>query len=430
MINILGKELQKEQEQQLKYVVLILIIGVARKKDSFENVLRRLGGAENINTFDVASDYNIHFPPYLWNKLSNEQQKLAKSKVVSNPVRGKQDPTTEKDNNALLYGAGGTGKTSIVRKLTYNANRYPLIEIKGPSLTPRKEDYSNGIDPLNKFVFTLCDIENTLEDDYGFRRETNGEIRYILFVDEADNVCSNTALPTEYTRLIFLKSCMEGISKESQSQNLWFITNSDTRKQLNEEKVVDDKGEEKITKKGIQVGEMLEFFWRLFDSKQLANFTGKFENPRKPTTEEIIPTITEAIDIRLIGDIVGVAFAVPTFGASMVLSPTARGLVGNVLGGGGSDDDNSERRKDLENLRKDKDETAQKIKTNDEEMDRLRAIINDPNKSDDEKNNARRKLIILEGENESLKSRLQDLEKKMKDLEAEKPPTPTTPTTP
>ncbi|CAG8651857.1 8776_t:CDS:2 [Ambispora gerdemannii] len=178
----------------------------------------RLGGEENINIFDVAADYSIHFPPYLWNKLTSEQQKLAK--IVANPVRGKQDPTTEKDNNALLYGAGGTGKTSIVRKLAYNANCYPLIEIKGPSLTPRKEDYSNGIDPLNKFVFTLCDIENTLEDDYNFSRESNSEVRYIFFVDEADNVCSNTALPTEYTRLIFLKSCMEGISKESQSQNL------------------------------------------------------------------------------------------------------------------------------------------------------------------------------------------------------------------
>ena len=380
---------------------------LVRKKESFENVLRRLGGVENINTFDVAADYNIHFPPYLWNKLSDEQQKLAKSKghseleldtktrsfrwnkliedwynkVISDPVRGEQDPITEKDNNALLYGAGGTGKTSIIRKLAYNADRYPLIEIKGSSLTPRKEDYTNGIDPLNKFIFTLCDIENTLEDDFNFKREENGEVRYILFVDEADNVCSNTALPTEYTKLTFLKACMEGISKESQSQNLWifatnylhlidppvyrpgrlsnpldfswtlgdfkkycgetrinnhfpihwlktntlndednkwvnrfnamsfkdeflpffrkFITNSDTQKQLKEEKKTDDKGEEKIIKKGIQIGEMLEFFWRLFDSKQLENFDGKFENPRKPTTEEIIPTITEAIDVRL-----------------------------------------------------------------------------------------------------------------------------------
>jgi len=103
---------------------------------------------------------------------------------------------------------------------------YPLIEIKGSALTPRNEDYKSGIDPLNKFIFTLCDIENTLEDDYGFVRESNGEVRFILFVDEADNVCSNTALSTDFTKLIFLKTCMEGINKSEQSQNLWiFATN-------------------------------------------------------------------------------------------------------------------------------------------------------------------------------------------------------------
>ena len=89
------------------------------------------------------------------------------------------------------------------------------------------------------------------------------------------------------------------------------------------------------------------------------------------------------------GDLVGALLAGPTFGASMVLSPTVRGLVGNIFGSGGSDDDNSgiiqaqqnyqtqmeqwkllseERRKDLENLRKDKDEIKEKIRNNDEEM--------------------------------------------------------------
>ncbi|CAG8528545.1 2417_t:CDS:2 [Ambispora gerdemannii] len=156
--------------------------------------------------------------------------------VTVNPVRGEPDPQTEKDNNALFYGTGGTGKTSLVRRVAYNADLYPLIEIKGPALTPRNEDYKNGIDPLNKFVFTLCDIENTLEDDYGFIREGNSEVKYILFVDEADNVCTNNAF-TEYTKL--------------------------------------------------------------FDSKQLHNFTGKYEKPRKPTTDELIPQITEALDVRL-----------------------------------------------------------------------------------------------------------------------------------
>jgi hypothetical protein len=62
-------------------------------------------------------------------------------------------------------------------------------------------------------------------------------------------------------------------------------------------------------------------------------------------------------------------------------------------------------------------------------MDRLRAIINDPNRSDDDKNNARKKLVILEGENNNLKSRLRDLEDKLKDLEKNKLPMPN-PSTP
>ncbi|WNE40198.1 MAG: Signal recognition particle receptor FtsY [Mycoplasmataceae bacterium] len=377
-----------------------------RKKESFEKTLNELGGEDNINIFDVAADYTIHFPPSLWANLTEEQQALAKSKghgeleldnktrgfrfnelveewynrVVINPIRGEPDES-EKDNNALFYGTGGTGKTSLVRKLTFESDLYPLIEIKGPALTPRKEDYDNGIDPLNKFIFTLCDIENTLEDDYDFEREMNGEIRYILFTDECDNVCSNTALPTEYTKLIFLKACMEGINKSAQSQNLWifatnylhlidkpvyrpgrlsnpldfswtlgdfkhyctdeniisnwpqhwakldtlpdednqwvnrfntmsfnsdylpfwdkFFRHPDSIKELVEEVEYNEQGEEIIKKKGIQLGEFLEFFWRLFDSKQLHNFTGKFIKPNKPKLEELVPKITEAIDVRL-----------------------------------------------------------------------------------------------------------------------------------
>jgi len=404
LANIKTKKLHWRREREIKSWTDDWL---TRKKESFENTLKDLGGEENINIFDVSADYTIHFPPSLWNELTEEQRELAKQKghgelnldektknfrfnelveewemnVTANPVRGEPDPETEKDNNALFYGAGGTGKTSLVRRLAYNADLYPLMEIKGSNLTPRKEDYDNGVDPLNKFIFTLCDIENTLEDNYGFMREPNGEIRFILFVDECDNVCSNTALPTEYTKLIFLKACMEGINKDAQSQNLWifatnylhlidppvyrpgrlsnpldfswtlgdfkyyadnagisqqfpyhwnklatlnnednkwvnrfntmsfendflkfwrtFIIHPDTLKELVEETELNEQGEEIITKQGIPLGEFLEFFWRLFDSKQLHNFTGKFIKPNKPKVEELIPKITEVLDTRL-----------------------------------------------------------------------------------------------------------------------------------
>lgn len=403
--NIKKKKLHWRRERTLKSWTDNWL---ARKKESFENVLAELGGEENINIFDVAAEYTIHFPPSLWSSLTDEQKSLAKSKghgeleldeetknfhfndlvteweekVFINPIRGDPNPITKKDNNALFYGTGGTGKTSLVRRVAYNSDVYPLIEIKGPSLTPRKSDYNNGVDPLNKFIFTLCDIENTLEDDFHFQRQVNGEIRYILFVDECDNVCSNTALPTEYTKLIFLKTCMEGINKSEQSQNLWifatnyidlidkpvyrpgrlsnpldfswtlgdfkhysdeagiidqfpshwvrtntlneednkwvnrfnknsfenefltfwhkFIRNAETLNELVEEKEFDNKTGKEITKKkGIQLGEFFEFFWKLFDSKQLHNFDGKWEKPSEPKVEELMPKITEAIDNRI-----------------------------------------------------------------------------------------------------------------------------------
>ena len=50
------------------------------KKESFENTLKDLGGEENINIFDVAADYTIHFPPSLWTELTDEQRQLAISK--------------------------------------------------------------------------------------------------------------------------------------------------------------------------------------------------------------------------------------------------------------------------------------------------------------------------------------------------------------
>jgi hypothetical protein len=82
-----------------------------------------------------------------------------------------------------------------------------------------------------------------------------------------------------------------------------FIRHEDTLKELVEETERDENDNEIITKKGIQLGELLEFFWRLFDSKQLEHFQGKFEPPRKPKIEEVVEItagrISKSIDVRL-----------------------------------------------------------------------------------------------------------------------------------
>ncbi|CAG8615713.1 5009_t:CDS:2, partial [Diversispora eburnea] len=115
-----------------------------------------------------------------------------------------RDPTTRLDNNALFYGAPRTGKSVMAEKLAYEADMYPLIVIQGSSLTPRKIDYDAGIAPLGKFIFTLCDIDHTLTDDFNFRREENGEVRYILFIDEANQITTSTLI-SKSTELTFLK---------------------------------------------------------------------------------------------------------------------------------------------------------------------------------------------------------------------------------
>ena len=107
----------------------------------------------------------------------------------------------------------------MAEKLTYEADRYPLVVIQGSALTPRKADYDAQIDPLTKFIFTLCDIDHTLVDDFGFEREENGEVRYILFIDEANQINTSTVLQ-EPTKLTFLKECMGGDNRINETQNL------------------------------------------------------------------------------------------------------------------------------------------------------------------------------------------------------------------
>lgn len=66
-----------------------------------------------------------------------------------------------------------------------------------------------------------------------------------------------------------------------------FISNTNTQKELREEAEFVN-GERKVKKKGIQWGEFFEFFWQLYDSKQLENSDGKWEKPQKPKIEEVV----------------------------------------------------------------------------------------------------------------------------------------------
>ncbi|KLL04791.1 MAG: hypothetical protein MRERV_4c057 [Mycoplasmataceae bacterium RV_VA103A] len=202
--------------------------------------------------FTRAASYDIYFPPSLQNiwektqllnhtncKQLTKNEDLIWSEEISAwykqvmskipPSRGSPDPTTKRDNNAIFYGAAGTGKSATAKKICIEANSCPLVIVKGSSLTPTKQDYDAGIAPLQKFIYTISELEWTLES-YGLERkgnDKNQEISYILFVDECDQI-SNNSLIHDPNKLRFLKECLEGSdsSREYETNNLWiFATN-------------------------------------------------------------------------------------------------------------------------------------------------------------------------------------------------------------
>src|SRR5438552_4741003 len=126
------------------------------------------------------------------------------------------------DNNGLFYGAPRTGKSVMAEKLAYEADVYPLVVIQGSTLTPNKFNADAGVSPLIKFIFTISSISYDLADDYGFERAEDGEVRYILFLDEADQVCTTNLLPPSQvsSQLTFLKECMGSDDKTEESKNL------------------------------------------------------------------------------------------------------------------------------------------------------------------------------------------------------------------
>jgi len=143
-------------------------------------------------------------------------------------------------------------------------------------------------------------------------------------------------------------------------------------------------------------------------------------------------------------DATAAVLAVPTYGASLLISPTARNL---ITSGGEDKDDNinnalkeweiknqqwetqiKANREELERLRKEREKKEEKFKQNNDEIDRLRTITNNPNSTKEEKNNARKRIVLLEDENKKLKEERNKLEKDIE--EKSKNPTPPAPTKP
>ena len=221
-------------------------------KDKLEEswTKQKRDGAKKAN---IAASYTIYFPPSLWNDLTEEQKSHEKAtefrlrddvysyefndkitewydKVKINPVRGEKDHQSQKDNNALFYGTGGTGKSITAEKLAYEADIYPLVVVKGMALTPKLPDQKYSIAVYEKFIYTIADINWTLIDDFSFQRSEGGEVRHILFIDEADQISENSLIK-ESTGLTFLKECMGSDNyKENESWNLWIMATNHLKK--------------------------------------------------------------------------------------------------------------------------------------------------------------------------------------------------------
>ncbi|CAG8657857.1 9273_t:CDS:2 [Ambispora gerdemannii] len=332
--------------------------------------------------FDIAAIYEIKFPPSLWNNLTEEQKELAKKKGHSelklkdevqnykftrpNPVRSELDPDdlSNLDNNALFYGAPRTGKSVMAEKLAYEADVYPLVVIQGSTLTPKKPDNDIGATLLIKFIYTISDITHKLVEDFGFERaEGDGEVRYILFLDEADQICTTHLLPPKdaSSQLTFLKECMGSDSK-------------------NEE-----------------------------NSSQLDNFDGKFTNPRDPKIEEVIKEssilaanqISKAIDTRLkqvdetITKIEDEITAANTAYSRIIKESveeitTLLSTIGGKLNLKGKTidqarEDNKQAREEEKKAREALEEQERKNKELEKELEQARNKVNDPNLSEEER---------------------------------------------
>lgn len=194
--------------------------------------------------FSCAAPYKIFFPPSLVSyyekgkelklenceKLEEERELILSDEIKSWIERAETDPTRGNykeglGNNALFYGAPGTGKTEAMRNLCVKANKYPLVVVAGSDLTPTESDQTAEILSLHKFAYTISELEWSLVKDYGFERGENGEVRYMLFVDEANQI-SNNSLIFQPNGLKFLKDCLESADKNKDSGNLWvFATN-------------------------------------------------------------------------------------------------------------------------------------------------------------------------------------------------------------
>ncbi|CAG8608407.1 5801_t:CDS:2 [Ambispora gerdemannii] len=231
--------------------------------------------------FSRSAPYRIYFPPAL-------REYYDKGKETKDDKFGDKLFMLEEEEELILSDEiKGTGKTATMKNVCIKANMYPLVEIKGSNLTPTESDQSAEILPLQKFAYTLSELEWNLVKECGFEREENGEVRYILFVDEANQISNNSGF-FQPNQLRFLKDCMEGIDKKE--VNLFIENNPDAQTETEDDETDEDGNPTgNKVKLDIEIGEFLEFFWAV-KKRNIMSYDGSFESIKKETIERVLDT--------------------------------------------------------------------------------------------------------------------------------------------
>ncbi|CAI2189541.1 10684_t:CDS:2 [Funneliformis geosporum] len=383
--------------------------------------------------FSRSATYTIYFPPAL-KEYYEKGKSTGDINSVANPTRGIPDPNTKRDNNALFYGAPGTGKTATTQNICFKANKYPLVEIKGSSLTPRIKVKMNVAE---KFYYTLNEC----------------------------NQISNNAMAFDANKLQFIKDCL-GCSddRKNESHNLWIFATNHL-----------DQIEEASYRAG-RLSNALDF--NLFISTnpnailkeeiEIEDENGKFKSAKKPKTEEVLndslpemsntlldssnnltislENITEQLkgimqqmgssssntliqdDIR---ELPTVATAVVTGGASLVIQAAAIGgayLVGSALDADRKQKEQEDKKLNLagkagevvsgqvNDLQNRRNKVVQESEELIKEMQKHKAKLNDPNATPEEKELAKKMIPIIQTQLDDKTRIITDYDKKIADL--------------
>ncbi|CAJ0897521.1 8332_t:CDS:2 [Entrophospora sp. SA101] len=323
------------------------------------------------------------------------------------------------NNNALFYGAPRTGKSVMAEKLAYEANKYPLVVIQGSALTPL--------------------------DDFGFEREENGEVKYILFIDEANQINTSTLLQ-EPTKLTFLKECMGGDNRINETQNLKQLESFEGKfinpRQPKIEQTTEVIGNNLI----ITANKISEDISKALETK--LNELNQTANQTRQTIQSSQTAMSNTLS-QIMGEIrdLGAACVIATGGAAapLLIATVGGGVAGHLIGNKVEQEEKKVKNqaKDLElksqtieTLKKDNEklqaekikenqklqEIEKKIKNRDKEIEEATRKSKDPNLSDEDRKKWKNRLQVLlnqqeddKKERDSIINAIKQIEERIKD---------------